>query len=203
MNLTETLTSLKITNHSISANSHRGTGVINIKKLIEKNCGNGTFDKWAKAFDPKWDGYLLATAWYSMDMIMFIIEQYKKETGRPFEECAKEIGKFTIQSDLSGVYKMFMTENDPQKLLAMFPIMGSRYHNFLTITPVENSKGNFICDFRLPSIYKKWNIGVVQGRISGILEVCLKQISYYEYSILTLADLDPNYITIQHHFVYN
>jgi len=134
---------------------------------------------------------------------MFIIEKYSRETSRTFEDCSKEIGKFTIQSDLSGVYKMFMSEKDPKKILAMYPMMGSRYHNFLTTTVVENSKGNFICNFRLPSIYKKWNIGVVQGRIGGILEICFAQLTYYDFNIQNIIDKEPNYITIQHHFVYS
>ena len=82
MDLTETLTSLKISNHSISSYCHRGTGVINVKKLIDSHFGNGTFDSWAKAFNSKWDGYLIATAWYNMDMIMFIVEKYSRETNR-------------------------------------------------------------------------------------------------------------------------
>ena len=202
MNQTETLMSLKKNSRPLAENCHRGTGVINIKKLIDKNFGIGVFDRWAMEYDHKWEGFLLATAWYKMDMIMFIVDKYKNESGRTFEECAKEIGKYSIQSDLLGVYKMFMTERDPQKILDLFPLMGSRYHNFLTTTHVENTKGNFICDFRLPSIYRKWNIGVVQGRIEGVLEICFKQLLHYEFTVKNQIESDPDFITSQHHFVY-
>lgn len=200
--LSSTLSTLKSMNHSDSTHSHKGTGVINVRKFVDMHCGDGIFDSWAKIYDPSWSSIIIPTGWYNMDMVIFIVDKFSSFVNQSFEESAKEIGKFSISNDIKSVYKVFVSSQDPVRVLEMFPLMGARYHNFLTITPVQNSKGIYVCDFKLPSIYKKWNIGVVRGRVEGLLESCSAFVTQYENSVLANQTIQTDLITIRHSFKY-
>jgi hypothetical protein len=151
---------------------HKGTAVKNIREYIDTQVGAGSYDRFAREFDPTWNGEVLRTKWYDMYTVLAAYRGAAEKMGITTREAIRRASAYCLAKDLGTVARAFLTVFDPEPktILGLWPRMATGYIDFGRIQIVENVEGRFSFDFfAVPDPSPEFVAGV-EGSMQGVLE---------------------------------
>ncbi|MCK4528857.1 hypothetical protein KAW18_15925 [candidate division WOR-3 bacterium] len=155
----------------------KGTAVCVLPKFIIEYFGKNELQEWLDSLTPVaqdvFNSHILASKWFSLNEIL--VEPTKKALDLFYNgdiKGALEIGRFSADYGLKGVYKAFVRIATPQALMTRSSHIMSSYYKPSTMEPVSMEKHGgvlHITEFPEPSKIVEYRI---LGWIERALEIC-------------------------------
>ncbi len=85
--------------------------------------------------EERWlDQYVLLSGWYDWERFVWLLRQVHQHLMGGTEAGARRMGRWTAETNLSGIHASFVYPGDVHRTLRSLPNMWSRYYDFGEVT---------------------------------------------------------------------
>ncbi|QKG79767.1 hypothetical protein [Tenuifilum thalassicum] len=119
---------------------------------------------------------IYATTWYPLIESVIIPTQKAADLffNGDYNKAAREIGRFSADIALKGIYKIFVRISSPQFVLSRASNIFSTYYNPAVIKVIESGEKKAVLQFEKFSVDEKLIMERIAGWIEHTLEITLK-----------------------------
>lgn len=145
----------------------KGTAIVALPEFIKKKFGKNGFEQWVNSLPENaqkvYKSPILVGNWYPIKSVM--VEPTKQMCHLFYRGDLKgawELGRFSADMALNGVYKSFVQAGHPEFLIGKLGAVITSYYQPSEIIPVSEDEKKFvvhITKFPEPSPYVEYRIG--------------------------------------------
>ncbi|MCK5536752.1 MAG: hypothetical protein KAI79_07985 [Bacteroidales bacterium] len=138
---------------------------------------------------PFFKDLISVSKWYPlMESVIFPTETVAKVLGKTTEEAALELGQYSAEVALSGIYKIFVRISSPDFVISRATQVFSTYYNPGSIEIIEKNKNSLKA--RIKNFSKQDSLVMyrIAGWIQGTLQVTRRKTINVELDIKELED---------------
>ncbi len=156
----------------------KGTFLISTKKIMEKEFDTGYTSQMRPKYYP--ESHTLASSWYPAKPIVDILKDFANEKKISYRDLVLKHTQYVLDSDLNGVYKLFIKLGGIKRVLNALPQLNKSYCNWNEIEIIKNEDGCFIADVTFPKSFELFYLIGAEGGIGTIIRLCGKSLTSFE-----------------------
>jgi len=150
----------------------KGSHVVAARDVIDQELGAGSFAaRWHEA-GGAWSPLVLPGAWYDANVLAKVIRGAAMQAGERPVALTARIARRNAEHDLTSIYRVFLRDASPQRLLALIPDLWRNYVAFADSRVIRNDPGYCVghC-IGVPSRLREWAEGIWLGFLPTAIQL--------------------------------